>query len=70
MHQFAPRKLEPDIAKHGAGRLAEKTPELALQCSPDTPETIGQIGQTPIATHIRAHRVERAPDAARQQRSA
>ena len=70
MQQFAPRELEPDIAKHGAGRLAEKTPELALQCSARHPRDIGQIGQTPIATYIRAHRVECAPDAARQQRSA
>jgi hypothetical protein len=70
MQQFAPRVFEPDIAKHSAGRLAEKTPELALQCSPRHPRDIGQIGQTPVVTRIRAHRIERAPDTAGQQRNA
>jgi hypothetical protein len=70
MQQFAPRVFEPNIAKHGAGRLGEKTPELALQCSPRHPRDIGKIGQTPVVTHIRAHRVEHAPDAARQERNA
>ena len=58
MQQFAPRALEPDIANYSAGRLAEKTPELALQCSPPTSPIFGQIGQTPIVPHIRPHRVE------------
>ena len=47
-----------------------KQSAVALQCSPRHPRDIGKIGQTPVVTHIRARRVEHAPDAARQERNA
>jgi hypothetical protein len=46
-----------------------KQSAVALQCSSRHPRDIGKIGQTPVVTQF-AHRVEHAPDAARQQRNA
>ena len=68
LQQLAPRTFETDIAKHGAGRLAEKGQKLPLQRPAGNAGDSGQFRDRPAAPDIRMHRIERAPNAARQQR--
>ena len=67
LQQLAARALEPDVAKRGMRRLAEKHLELALKCSARHAGRRRQIDHGPVAADVGAHGIERAPDAARQQ---
>jgi hypothetical protein len=69
LQQLAARGLEPDLAQHGARRLADKGKELPLQRPAGNAGDGGQLRQTPIAPDIAAHGIQHAPDAAWQRRS-
>ena len=64
LQQFAAGAFEPDLAQHGAGGLADKGEELALQGPAGSTGNGSQFRQPPIAAEIAAHRVQRAPDTA------
>ena len=64
LQQFAAGAFEPDLAQHGAGGLADKGEELALQGPAGSTGNGSQFSQPPIAAEIAAHRVQRAPDTA------
>jgi hypothetical protein len=68
LEQRAARVLEADVAQSGAGRLAEEDVELPLQRPGGNTGSGRQIGHAPVALQIGAHRLERAPHAARQRR--
>ena len=70
LQQFATRGLEPDVTQGRAGRLADEFPELPLQRAAGQARGLGELGHAPVAPDIRSHRIERATDAARQQRRA
>ncbi len=67
LQQFAARGLEPDITQRCAGCLADEFPELALQRAAGQARGLGEFHHAPVTPDIRAHRIERAADAARQQ---
>jgi hypothetical protein len=67
LQELAARAVEPDVAQRGMGCLAEKHLELALKCSARHAGRRCQIDHGPVAAHVGAHGIERAPYAARQQ---
>jgi hypothetical protein len=68
LQQFTPRPIEIDVAKRGTGRLAEKGQKLPLQGPAGNAGDCGEFRHAPAVPDIGMHRIEGAPNAARQWR--
>jgi len=68
LQQVAPRAIEADVTEHRLRRFANKTHELPLQGARGDARDLSEFRDPPLMADIGVHHIQRAANAARQER--